>query len=78
MTIEDFDVISAREILIWLSRATGIGYKRFHPLIGNEVDPNIAVKVSADNDRLCRDITRLHQELLKSGFRRSSVSGDDG
>lgn len=56
-------------IFLWIARATGIGYKKFGPLVGNEVDVDKAEFLRIKSDKLVRDVARLEAELRKIGFR---------
>jgi hypothetical protein len=56
-----------REIIVWLSRATGVGYRRYEPLVAKEVDIKKASDLREKADRLAMDIERLERELRKHG-----------
>lgn len=67
--------MSLDNIIVWLKRATGIGYKRYKPLsettVSIEKMPNIKEKA----DRLNRDFDRLERELRRIGIRIYPVGG---
>lgn len=58
-----------RDILIWVKRATGVGYRRFAPLVGNEIDVDKSRYLRLRSDKLVDDVEQLEMELRKIGFR---------
>lgn len=72
MTIEASAAMTLNDILIWASRATGIGYRHYPPLVGNEIDPKKAQEFNELADKLVRDVDRLDRELRRIGVRRIS------
>jgi hypothetical protein len=66
------------QIVIWLKRATGIGYKKFPPLPKTMVvDPRAADPIKRKSDVVVREIERLERELRRRGIHHYSTSRHD-
>jgi hypothetical protein len=53
-----------RRIMVWLSKATGIGYRQLPPLSEDEKRQE-AAKAAEMMKRACRKVTRESRELLR-------------
>lgn len=65
-----------RTLLVWLKRATGIGYKHYPVLPDGVVDQKRAKEFNARADKLAHDIEELDKELRRNGFRIRPFSRD--
>ena len=54
--------------IVWLKRATGIGYKTYDPLVGGDIDIDEVTRKIRRADRLVRDVERLERELRRIGL----------
>lgn len=55
--------------VVWLKRATGIGYRKYQPLIDEgHVDPFIASRLEAHAKAMVREVEDLDRELRRSGL----------
>jgi hypothetical protein len=70
--------MALQEILVWLSRATGVGYHQYDPLVKSEVDVKKASDLREKADRLAADIERLERELRRNGRIRIFPFGNNG
>lgn len=52
---------------VWISRATGLGYQPYPPLVGSEVSVDHAIKFKHKTDKLVLDVQRLDRELRRRG-----------
>jgi hypothetical protein len=58
-----------KSIITWLKRATGVGYRRYDPLVGRDVDVEKSARLRERTDKLVRDVDQLERELRKIGLR---------
>jgi hypothetical protein len=56
-----------KEILKWMSRATGIGYNWYDPMVQQDVDVKKARDLREKADKLAYDVERLERELRQHG-----------
>lgn len=55
-------------VVLWLKRATGVGYATFDPLAGGVIDIDEQTRKMRRADRLVRDVERLEYELRRIGL----------
>jgi hypothetical protein len=60
--------MALRSIILWLKRATGIGYKHPKPIEHETHGPEQAAELKHKTDKLVRDMERLEQELRRVGY----------
>ncbi len=53
--------------MIWLSRATGIGYRPYPPIVGGIVPSDYADQLVVKSDEIERQIEMLERELRRRG-----------
>jgi hypothetical protein len=78
MMTEAGAIMTLNDILVWASRATGIGYRAYPPLVGSEIDPQKTKESKEIADKLVRDMEALHRELRRIGTLRISPRRNHG
>lgn len=53
------------DAVVWLKRATGVGYREFPPIVGGVVPHDEHDKLRAKTNEVARDVERLERELLR-------------
>ena len=63
-------------IIMWIKRATGIGYRQYPPLDESILREHHLPSLKKNSEKLVRDFGRLEQELKNRGLRMGGNSAD--
>jgi hypothetical protein len=65
-----------KRLIVWLKRATGLGYSKYPPLPDSPpVDPQTGERLKKKSDEVVQEVERLEKELGKLGIRTNSLWG---